>query len=191
MATIDGKLYPLSECTWVMFEPCGCASGVSLAEYEPSEDAAWKSFTSHGTAREVEREKAGGAELRLMLSTAIREGGPASLLMTLGDCKHEPKWGRKPSPPLPDGHVWAVRHYEGRASHTKHAVVLGEPTYPGEWGVPGKPLCGASTSSWKRESWYVEAPNAWASARIGEVLNDALPCTRCEAKARVATEVAT
>lgn len=184
MATIDGKLFPLTECTWVKCHPCGCASGVALAEYEPSEDAAWKAFTAHETAREVAAEKAAGATMRLMLSTAVREGGEASLLMTLGNCTHEPKWGRAPLPDLPTGHVWAVRQYDGRNSYVKHAVALGEPEYPTAWSLPGKAMCGAGAASYgkRAQSWYADNERATASMRIADVLRDALPCTTCLAR---------
>lgn len=43
-AVINGAQVRLSDCDWVLWQPCGCPRGVTMARYSRTEDAAWKSF---------------------------------------------------------------------------------------------------------------------------------------------------
>jgi hypothetical protein len=51
---IDGTYVPLDTCDWVLWGPCGCPWGATLARSAPTEDAAWKEFYD----RKRERDKA-------------------------------------------------------------------------------------------------------------------------------------
>ena len=68
-ATIDGKHVPLTECDWVLWGPCGCPFGVSMAATAhgvraADEDAAWKCLFV--TKREIDQAKRRGDRLELM-----------------------------------------------------------------------------------------------------------------------------
>jgi hypothetical protein len=63
-AEIDGKHVSLHDCDWVMWGPCGCPWGVTVARCSPTEEAAWKSF--YDTRREIARAQKRGARMELM-----------------------------------------------------------------------------------------------------------------------------
>ena len=63
-ARIGGEHVPLSRCDWVLWGPCGCPFGVTVARYAVTEEAAWKSF--YDTKREIERARRQGRRLELM-----------------------------------------------------------------------------------------------------------------------------
>lgn len=68
-AEVDGKRVPLTDCDWVLWGPCGCPFGVSMAATAmgvraPDEEAAWRSF--YDTKREVDRAKRRGLRLEFM-----------------------------------------------------------------------------------------------------------------------------
>jgi hypothetical protein len=68
-AEIDGKLVPLAACDWVLWGPCGCPFGVSMAATQhgvraADEDAAWKSF--YDTKREIAKAVRNGLRVELM-----------------------------------------------------------------------------------------------------------------------------
>ena len=63
-AEIDGTYVPLTRCDWVLWSPCGCPFGVSIARYSPTEDMAWRSF--YDTKRDVQRAQKRGEHMELM-----------------------------------------------------------------------------------------------------------------------------
>jgi len=83
-ALIDGNAYSLAECDWVMWEPCGCPSGVCVARAYPSEGDAWKAF--YDRKRDRDRAERHGARLELM--THERWGAEVMPLMKVR-CPHE------------------------------------------------------------------------------------------------------
>ncbi|KOU59905.1 hypothetical protein ADK57_32055 [Streptomyces sp. MMG1533] len=46
MVQIDGKTFPLSNCTWITWAPCGCPCGALTAAYgdraHATEEQAWR-----------------------------------------------------------------------------------------------------------------------------------------------------
>lgn len=63
-ALIDGEHVSVNGCDWVLWGPCGCPWGVSVARYTPYEEAAWKAF--YDRKRDRERVQRKGARLELM-----------------------------------------------------------------------------------------------------------------------------
>ena len=63
-AEIDGRHVSLSDCDWMLWGPCGCPWGVSVARYSPTEEMAWRSF--YDTGREAERARKRGARIELV-----------------------------------------------------------------------------------------------------------------------------
>ena len=64
LAEIDGAVIPLDKCDWVLWAPCGCPCGVTLASYAPTEDDAWK--TLYDYKREITKAQKQGCHLELM-----------------------------------------------------------------------------------------------------------------------------
>lgn len=63
-AEIDGRHVSLAVCDWVLWGPCGCPFGVSMARYSPTEEAAWKSF--YDRKRDAERARRRGERMELV-----------------------------------------------------------------------------------------------------------------------------
>ena len=68
-ADIEGQRVPLGSCDWVLWAPCGCPCGVSMAATKHGvragdEDAAWRCF--YDTKREVARAQREGYRVELM-----------------------------------------------------------------------------------------------------------------------------
>lgn len=63
-ALIGGEYVPLSKCDWVLWGPCGCPFGVTVASYAPTEDDAWKSLYDY--KREIAKAQRRGNRLELM-----------------------------------------------------------------------------------------------------------------------------
>ena len=61
---INGEHVPLGRCDWVMWGPCGCPFGVTVARSAPMEEMAWRAF--YDTKREVERAQRRGNRMELM-----------------------------------------------------------------------------------------------------------------------------
>ena len=66
---IDGEHIPADHCNWVVWGPCGCPWGVTLASLHgdarvPTEDAAWKQF--YDTKRERDVAQRCGVRMELM-----------------------------------------------------------------------------------------------------------------------------
>ncbi len=88
---LDGVHVALADCEWVLWASCGCPVGVSMAEYDPTEEAAWLGFWETPEAVAVKR--AEGYRLELMThSRYVRE---VSHRMTVR-CEHSP--GQQPLP---------------------------------------------------------------------------------------------
>lgn len=64
LVEIDGQTVPLSECHWVLYQPCGCPTGTMYADYAPTEEAAWKEFFP--TKRERDRRQRAGYRFELV-----------------------------------------------------------------------------------------------------------------------------
>jgi len=69
VAEIDGKHVPLEECSWVMWGPCGCPWGVTMAGERGSyqvitEEDAWKQFYDRKRERDLARKC--GTRMELM-----------------------------------------------------------------------------------------------------------------------------
>lgn len=68
MVELDGVTVPLADCDYVLWKPCGCPRGVSVARLDVvTEDDAWKSFFP--TKRERERVQRQGHRMELMTHT--------------------------------------------------------------------------------------------------------------------------
>jgi len=63
-AEVAGKIEPLSACDWVLWGPCGCPWGVTVARLAPTEEAAWKRFYDY--KREIVSAQKKGCTLELM-----------------------------------------------------------------------------------------------------------------------------
>jgi hypothetical protein len=63
-AEIDGAPVPLDSCDWVLWGKCGCPFGVTVGQYAPTEDAAWKALFDY--QREINKAKRRGDRLELM-----------------------------------------------------------------------------------------------------------------------------
>ena len=63
-AKIGDEHVSLTKCDWVLWGPCGCPFGVTVARYAVTEDAAWKSF--YETKREIAKAVRRGDHMELM-----------------------------------------------------------------------------------------------------------------------------
>lgn len=84
LAEIGGRPVPLDTCDWVLWGPCGCPWGVTVARYAPTEDLAWKSLYDY--KREIGKAKRKGCRLELM--THERWGREVMPAMQAG-CHHD------------------------------------------------------------------------------------------------------
>jgi hypothetical protein len=166
---VDGRPVRARECTWIDTAPCGCISGVMVAEsggevYLNAEQAAAR-YYSNAVARK--RAEAEGFVLSLTTHEAFRAMG-------WDDCPHDPKWGVAHVEP-PEGWEWGTADGGfGRQTHIKHMIPAGnaltrESRNWREWPQPLPALCGASRrgSHWRAVDWTV----------------DVEPCLKCETKA--------
>jgi hypothetical protein len=90
LAEIDGVPVPLDKCDWVLWGPCGCPFGVTVARYAPTEEAAWKAMYDY--KREIDKAKQQGCRVELM--THERWGREVMPAMQAG-CKHGPAGGAR------------------------------------------------------------------------------------------------
>jgi hypothetical protein len=70
LAEIGGEHIPLTDCDWVLWGPCGCPFGVSVAIYSVTEEAAWKSF--YERKRDIDRAQRRGERMELMAHARYR-----------------------------------------------------------------------------------------------------------------------
>lgn len=85
-AEINGRQVRLNECDWVLWSPCGCPRGVTMARYSPTEDQAWKAFFDdwRGVAKAMQATPG----LRLELMTHARYSAEVYKGMLAG-CPHQ------------------------------------------------------------------------------------------------------
>lgn len=87
---IDGKHIPLADCDWVLWAPCGCPAGVTVAQsrgghiVNATEDAAWREFWER--KRDIDRRKRQGYRVELM--THERYSAEVYDLMRAHRCPH-------------------------------------------------------------------------------------------------------
>jgi hypothetical protein len=89
-AQIDGVYVPLDKCDWVLWGPCGCPWGVTVARLSPTEEQAWKSLYDY--KREIDKAKRQGCHLELM--THARWSAEVCERMRTR-CTHDVKAGAK------------------------------------------------------------------------------------------------
>jgi hypothetical protein len=66
-AEVDGQTVPLADCVWVLWLPCGCPRGVTVARSAPTEDDAWKAFyDGRGRWQEIAHAIRRGERMELM-----------------------------------------------------------------------------------------------------------------------------
>lgn len=63
LTEIDGQAVPLDECDWVLWMPCGCAGGVTVARLSLTEEDAWKEFFDRKRDRDRKRRQGYRMEL--------------------------------------------------------------------------------------------------------------------------------
>lgn len=63
-AEINGHQVSLAVCDWVLWAPCGCPIGVTVARSARTEDAAWRAFYDY--KREIAVARQLGARMELM-----------------------------------------------------------------------------------------------------------------------------
>ena len=169
--TIGGQPVVAPEAAWYQIAPCGCASGVTVAQGvygsppKLTEDDAWGSFYSHpGAAEHMKRDRAAGFRMEIGLRDDVKT-------RLTGECPHVPKWGVTP-PPTPGGYTWAGMR-DSRRSHLvvgtndrDASYVLGDNAWNTRSSVaPLVTLCGKSSRFWSTH---------WASNA------DAPTCRKCE-----------
>ena len=161
LVEIDGEQHPLDDCSWLMFAPCGCMSGISMMRDDVmSEEQAWASFEPNAEQRR--RDQKAGFRVVAGLRTAAKN---------LHDrCPHTPTWGVVKTP-IPDGYQWA-RQWSITSGRRKHLVPdIGVENYREKRFSAGStaPLCdGKPEFSWSTE-WYA--------------LDGAPECLKCATKA--------
>lgn len=86
LVELDGATVPLNRCDYVLWQPCGCPRGVTLAGAGDvvTEDDAWREFFP----RKRDRERAQRSGLRMELMTHERWRNEVSDLMRKG-CPHQ------------------------------------------------------------------------------------------------------
>lgn len=160
---VDGQAVPLQDCSWYSYSPCGCCSGVMMAEsgddVYATEEQAWAHFEPNTALRKRDQSRG------LRLEIGLRREVQAKLVM---DCPHDPKWGHAPAAVL-DGFVWATTEIYPSARDRAHLVprdvaTAYVPRHDFPLARPGKSLCGRDEYRW------------WTS---GRVLADAVECARC------------
>jgi hypothetical protein len=70
-AEIDGRHVSLNVCDWVLWGPCGCPFGVTVARYSLTEELAWKSF--YDRKRDAERARRRGERMELITHQRWRD----------------------------------------------------------------------------------------------------------------------
>jgi len=147
---IDGKPTPIDDCSWLMYAPCGCMTGIStVRDGVMSLDEAWRQFEPNAEQRRRD-EKAG-----FRVEVGLREAAKAISV----ECPHDPKWGVAKTP-IPKGHQWARLYLTGRKGARKHLVpdIGVENAREHRYGAGDTlALCGASGWHWKTDWWAVES----------------------------------
>ena len=67
-AEVGGKLVPLADCDWVLWQPCGCMQAIAVASAPghvvATEEDAWRQFYDRAASRKVARK--GGMRVELI-----------------------------------------------------------------------------------------------------------------------------
>jgi hypothetical protein len=169
---INGERLPLHECNWTMFAPCGCVSGVMVADlsdrrYQRDAITTVEQAWEHMYDSRIERERDQKRGFRFELMPRCE-----SIDLMKGDCQHEPKWGYEHAPTL-DGYAWAAISQYGSRSSLMHLVSSEavEAYRNHQYGYPRtSPLCeGKPQWAWSEE-WHatdgkVECKRCWAAAK--------------------------
>jgi hypothetical protein len=171
---VEGKPTPSSDCSWLLYAPCGCMCGVHVAGYGDtviaSADEAWKSIEVNAEQRR--RDKAAGFTVVLGLRSEC--------MKLQDDCPHTPRYGVVKTP-VPDGHEWAQISGGGRrSSRRKHLVpTIGvENCKEGRYGSGDTAaLCGESGWSWRTEWYALDAPECLACVKKAKATPPALTPT--------------
>jgi len=156
---IDGQPTPSSDCSWLMYAPCGCMSGVStVREGAMTADEAWRSFEPNAEQRR--REQKAGFRVEI---------GPRSASKAItAECPHDPKWGIVRTP-VPECYQWARIYLHSRKGSRKHLVPdIGVENAKERRYSEGDTaaLCGASGWHWKTEWWALDGiPECRACAK--------------------------
>ncbi|WP_326565105.1 DUF6011 domain-containing protein [Amycolatopsis rhabdoformis] len=161
---IDGKPTPIDDCSWLLYSPCGCMSGIStVRDGALTEDDAWADFEPNAEQRK--RDKAAGLRVTIGLRSEVRN------LAT--DCPHTPKWGVE-NTPVPDGHQWAQTVHTPRGRR-KHLVPdVGVENYAERRYDSGNTaaLCGSEGWSWGTAWHELDAPECLACARKAKTVQE-------------------
>jgi hypothetical protein len=159
----DGKPVPADDLVWAIYSPCGCQSGVIVAQSGsyliPDEATAWKEFFESAAIRKREQKR--GYTFKLLL----RQDGTK---MLGGTCGHTPKWGVPDTTP-PEGLAWA-KEQKGKSLHLiPYTGPTDRPKFvTAEGGYDNK-----IASSCGREHWGWEVDGYFES--------EYLTCPKCEA----------
>lgn len=81
---LEGKTVPLANCDWVLFAPCKCPVGLTVAAAASTEDLAWKSHYPRKRERDARRD----AGYRMVLMTRDRWAAEFMPAMQAG-CAHQ------------------------------------------------------------------------------------------------------
>lgn len=161
LVEIGGKQHPLDDCSWLMYAPCGCMSGISMMRDDVmSEEQAWASFESNAEQRR--RDQKVGFRVVAGLRSAAKD--------LHDDCPHTPKWGVVKTP-IPDGCQWA-RVWGITPGRRKHLVpnIAVENQKEGRFSADNTaPLCGGKAAFFWSAEWYAL---------------DAPECMKCVSKAK-------
>jgi hypothetical protein len=161
----EGQPVPANNLSWAIYSPCGCQSGVMVAQsgtyLVPDEETAWKEYFENATIRKREQKR--GYTMKLLKhEDSVKALG--------GKCPHTPMWG-VPDTTEPEGHAWGRKP----KAKTVHLVPFaGNKNRPNFHTAKGgsdetiKSLCGQENWSWEIDPW---------------ALSDYLTCDKCmEAK---------
>lgn len=169
---INGERLPLHECDWVMFAPCGCAAGITVADLKDSRyqsapivtvDQAWEHM--YDSRAERVRDQDLGFRFELM---PRRD----SIDLIRAGCTHDPEWGYEHAPTL-DGYTWAAISAFRSRSPLKHLVpvdaVMARKNRDYRYGDT-TPLCGGKaqwswSDEWPATAGKVECKRCWSVAK--------------------------
>lgn len=82
---LEGKIVPVADCDWVLYAPCGCPIGLTVAAAAPTEDPAWESHYPRKRERDARRRDG----YRMELMTRDRWAAEVMPAMRAG-CQHQP-----------------------------------------------------------------------------------------------------
>lgn len=158
----DGKPVLARELVWGVYSPCGCQSGVIVAQSGtyliPDEATAWKEYFETAAIRN--REKKRGYTFRLLR----HEDGTKNMR---GECPHMPKWG-VPDVTPPEGMAW------GKPSSGKTLHLI---PFDGDTSRPNFVTAGG----YKERIHAKCGKDDWGWDVDDFMLSELLTCAKCEA----------